>query len=454
MIRVLFVSDWAHTGFGTVGDELCTRLANMEIFDVHYLGWHAQPNNLREAAARKITLHLTNYWDRNDVNGQHTLNRYVEAIRPQVIISLGDPWMVDHIAAIPGRENIYWLCYMPIDRDVLSRLFVNVLRKPDVLVTFSQFGQDIVEEQIKFRHPRLILHGVDRKLFAPWYPEGTDENTPLPDVMRARKAQVLGRQFADKFVVGWVGRNQVRKALPRNMRAFKAFNCATWIERQDIEATDPNTGEVVKYNAEDFCRNRQCFKCDVCPAFQQRPETVDSTIYLHTTRGTNPVQDGPGIGWLVDELSHRLRLHNQVGMTPNLGYTKGLERGAMAAMYNCFDAFLFLSHSEGFGLPIAEALSCGVPTFVTNYTSMPELVKDGGGVAIDVREYDTFTTYENDFAYADIGHAADEINKVFEDHEYALSMRKAAAANQYTPDWAIVAKEFRDLILEAVGQEM
>lgn len=452
-IRVLFMSDYGDTGFGTVGKELCRRLADMGIFDVHYLGWHATPNDVPVAASLGYTLHTTRFWDASDQFAKHTLGPVVRAIQPQVVITLGDPWMIDHVTTVPNRESFQWIAYVPIDRDVISLPWINIMKKPDCLVLYSKFGMEVIENQVPFRNPRLILHGVDKMIFKPYYPSGTNEDTPYDEVMRARK-RVLGDQFSDKFIVGFVGRNQIRKGIPFVMKSFKAFNCATWIERQDVKIRDGESNKLTEtINAEEFCRNKQCFRCDVCPAFQQRPETEDSIIYLHTTRGDGKSQhDAPGIGWRIDELGHRLNLHGRVAITPNLDVLRGLPRNALSQLMQAFDVHLFLSHSEGYGLPVAETLACGVPTLVTNYSSMPELVSGGGGVAIDVRAYDTFTTWENEWAIPDIGHAADEVNKIFIDKEYAMQMRRDAANNDYTPDWGIVAKQFRELILESVGQ--
>ena len=264
-IKILFMSDWGDTGFGTVGKELCARFAEMGIFDVHYLGWHANPGDVGPAAADGIRLHTTRFWDGSDQFAKHTFNPTVEAIRPDVVIALGDPWMIDHVDDCPLRESFTWLAYVPIDRDVISKPWINQMKKPDCLVLYSQFGMEVVEEQIPFRNPRLILHGVDKTTFKPWYPEGTQEDTPLPELQRARK-QTLGQQFVDKFVVGFVGRNQIRKAIPQTFKAFKSFNCSTWIERQDVTVRNPKTGEVeATYTAEEFCKTKQCFRCDVCP---------------------------------------------------------------------------------------------------------------------------------------------------------------------------------------------
>ena len=40
--------------------------------------------------------------------------------------------------------------------------------------------------------------------------------------------------------------------------------------------------------------------------------------------------------------------------------------------------FVYASVSEGFGLPPAEALACGVPAVVADASSLPEVVGDAG----------------------------------------------------------------------------
>ena len=45
-------------------------------------------------------------------------------------------------------------------------------------------------------------------------------------------------------------------------------------------------------------------------------------------------------------------------------------------VYNSACAFIFPSLAEGFGLPVLEALSCGVPTISSNSTSLPEVYDD------------------------------------------------------------------------------
>jgi len=48
------------------------------------------------------------------------------------------------------------------------------------------------------------------------------------------------------------------------------------------------------------------------------------------------------------------------------------EHQSVAQLYASCDAFLFPTRAEGWGLPIIEALACGLPTIVTNYSGQTE----------------------------------------------------------------------------------
>lgn len=50
----------------------------------------------------------------------------------------------------------------------------------------------------------------------------------------------------------------------------------------------------------------------------------------------------------------------------------------MPYIYNGCDVFIYPSLYEGFGLPVLEAMSCGVPVITSNISSLPEVVGDVG----------------------------------------------------------------------------
>jgi len=52
--------------------------------------------------------------------------------------------------------------------------------------------------------------------------------------------------------------------------------------------------------------------------------------------------------------------------------------------YSRCDAWLFSSRSEGFGLPIIEAMACGTPVIGTPAGAAPEMLAGGGGILVNL----------------------------------------------------------------------
>ena len=63
-------------------------------------------------------------------------------------------------------------------------------------------------------------------------------------------------------------------------------------------------------------------------------------------------------------------------------YVKDPPQDQIREIYAGCDAWLFASRSEGFGLPILEAMACRTPVIATRAGAAPELVSQGGGVLV------------------------------------------------------------------------
>jgi glycosyltransferase involved in cell wall biosynthesis len=66
------------------------------------------------------------------------------------------------------------------------------------------------------------------------------------------------------------------------------------------------------------------------------------------------------------------RLHIQ----DSVQFVDFVDDNDLPALYNLAWAFVYPSIYEGFGLPPLEALACGIPTLVSNVSSLPEVVGD------------------------------------------------------------------------------
>ncbi len=78
-------------------------------------------------------------------------------------------------------------------------------------------------------------------------------------------------------------------------------------------------------------------------------------------------------GWLYHQLFAEIE---QLGLNEHIHFPGYVPSAELPFWYNAADGFAYISHYEGFGLPVLEALACGVPTLTSNTTSLPEIAGD------------------------------------------------------------------------------
>lgn len=78
-------------------------------------------------------------------------------------------------------------------------------------------------------------------------------------------------------------------------------------------------------------------------------------------------------GWKTGELDRRLA--TRPVRVVRTGYVDDAD---LPALYSAATAFVYVSHYEGFGLPLVEAMSCATPVLYGDNSSMPEIVGDAG----------------------------------------------------------------------------
>lgn len=79
-------------------------------------------------------------------------------------------------------------------------------------------------------------------------------------------------------------------------------------------------------------------------------------------------------GWASKHLVQRIESLRPLGVRA-LGH---VDRALLVRLFQGARLFVYPSLYEGFGLPPAEALACGIPTIVSNTSSLPEVVGTAG----------------------------------------------------------------------------
>jgi glycosyltransferase involved in cell wall biosynthesis len=128
------------------------------------------------------------------------------------------------------------------------------------------------------------------------------------------------------------------------------------------------------------------------------------------------------------------RLVAQAGIDPTrvryphpTQWRNGIPDTAIAAMYSAADATLLLSMGEGFGIPVVEAQSCGVPAVVTDASAQPELLGPHGRKVPGQRVWDEFQASYFTIANTGGGYAA--MQELYEDTRGGVVDRSAVAAS-------------------------
>jgi len=127
-------------------------------------------------------------------------------------------------------------------------------------------------------------------------------------------------------------------------------------------------------------------------------------------------------GWMYANLFQeveRLNLRDHVIFT---GYVPEAD---LPGLFNAAEFFVYPSVYEGFGLPVLEALACGIPVITSNRSSLPEIVGDAG-ILIDPNNVDEL---------------AAQMSMLAADNDLRIELRRKGLARAQLFSWERTARE-------------
>lgn len=78
-------------------------------------------------------------------------------------------------------------------------------------------------------------------------------------------------------------------------------------------------------------------------------------------------------GWMYDDI---LKLPGELGIKDDVIFTGYVNEQTILHLYNFASVFVYPSVYEGFGIPVVEAMSCGVPVVISDIPSLREVAGD------------------------------------------------------------------------------
>lgn len=245
--------------------------------------------------------------------GEDIFPYYINKYKPDYVHTLGDIWCYQFLRQIPRMHDWKWLSHYVFDTENVVSFWNECVRAGDITVVPSKNTFEMLKKA-GHKNIKYVPHGIDTNIYKP----ATHE-----EKLQFRKEMGLPE---DAFVIGCVAHNQYRKMMPRLLMAFESF---------------------VKNN----------------PA---------SILVFHCSP-KDPA------GWDLTQIIKDKNLTNNVVFTDKA--SKGLgdvqvPESELRKFYCSMDVHALSTGGEGFGVPIVEAMACGIPNVVTDYTTTKEFLCD------------------------------------------------------------------------------
>lgn len=285
-------------------------------------------------------------------------------------------------------------------------------------------GQDVIEH-LAARHPQITY------VSAPW-PESRPaarvawEQLTLPTLLRKRGVEVLHspvnvlpvllpHDCASVITLHDLAFLRFPLVLTRSKRLYHRTFTVRSMQRATLlitvsDSTRQDAHELVGIPYE---RMRTVYPCiderfsnvmkdEEARAFRERQGLTDGYIlYLGTLeprknvttlidayaqlRQKSAVREklvlAGGKGWLYDEIFEKVQ---QLGLVAEVIFPGFVTDTEQVLWYSAASTFVYPSLYEGFGMPVAEALACGVPVVTSNVSSLPEA---GAHIALTINPY-------------------------------------------------------------------
>lgn len=348
--RVLFVTEatYLNTGYSTYSKQILDRLFDSKKYEIAEFSIYGHSNDPRRSQIRwksYSNMPDENKQDHVDIYNSTPANQFgawrFERVcldfEPDSVLSIRDYWMDSFIYHSPYRR-IFKTAWMPtVDANPQDVEWVDIYSNMDYILTYSDWAGEVLKRQ---GGKSINLCGVASPCAPPAY-------TPMSKTLCRKELGIP----EDANVIGTVMRNQRRKLFPVLVEAFGRYL---------KESKDKN-----------------------------------AYLYLHTSY--------PDAGWNLAQLCHDSGVSSRVLMSyvcekckkldvshfndsrkqcsgcgqffscPS-SVSNGLDDSVLAKVYNCMDLYVQAANSEGYGCPVIEAASCGIPLAVTNYSAMEDFV--------------------------------------------------------------------------------
>lgn len=281
-------------------------------FDVHILGLNFKGEPVQPDGTA-WPYKIWPCYPGGDAFGLGRMQELCEALGPSLVIVQQDPWNFQ--AYLQLVKNVPVMGIVAVDGKCCRGTELNGLEHA---VFWTQFGLNEARAGGYTGDGSVIPLGVDLNIYTLQDKAAARERLSLPRILEMRGLP------EDTFIVGSVGRNQQRKRLDLTIQYF-----ADWVHSRKVS---------------------------------------DAALWLHVAPTGDDAYD-------LSLLAKYYGIADRI-MVPNIAIGRGITEQHLARVYGIFDVLLSTSQGEGWSLPTQEAMACGTPCIVPNWSALGEWAKD------------------------------------------------------------------------------
>ena len=411
-LKILWMSEQPTrpTGYAVVTRAICKRLVKRG-HEVYVMGWDYNGEDFKHPEGWTMVHAGIGEFGGEKINqdGETVIGATIDRLKPDVVISLIDPWFIGKNVIATNLRGTPYVAYMPVDGYPLSYKWKDIFKLLHTPLWMANYGREQFESYINWlgsegtapqslRDPMLdrynenygdvLYHGVELKTFKP---------ISVADKLLMRQQMNIPWEF----VFLSVGKNTNRKQQPRLLESFRLM-------------------------------------------LDRHPDPSSVGLIIHCGDPTDSYGMG---GWDLPVLVEQLGLRDNVMFSDSSANPlHGLSTEQMAALYQLSDVHILATGGEGFGIPTAEAMACGLPCILPDNSTGPELIGDNErGFLVPCSTFITGPKWGVNMGLVDVVKQAQAMLDISLDTELRQTMSKNAR------DFALENFDWNDITTQVEG---
>ena len=361
-MRVLVCGEFSqiHSGYAVYGRELLNRLSRTPGVEVAEMAsicgpeepkiaqcnWRVYPVTPSQSDKPAIDNYLSNPLN---AFGREKFGDVCLDFKPTHVLEYRDSWNGEYQYRHALRPYYAHIIMPAIDAIPQHRSWIDMYATADKVLSYTDWGCDVLREA-----------GL-KNVYKSASPCSSAEYRPYSQEDKQKLKDNIG--LGDINIVGTVMRNQGRKLFPDLFKAFSDFIIKFNDKKTYLlcHTSYPDSWEFDELLHEHGIQNRVLFtySCRQC-------ENLEVSFYSGAKRHCKKCNS-------FDSTFTRIQ--------------NGASNNALNMIYNMMDVYVQYANGEGFGIPLAEAASCGLPVMATDYSAMSDIIQKCNGTPINVKAF-------------------------------------------------------------------